>query len=487
MQVELKSEQGAFWLSQNISRRLDVNDYHEIKYVEAESMLTANRFDIVAKYLYVKSLGFKTQNNFFEEQYLAHIKAFNHYVEADGSGKCGEQDFLDSTKKLKKRIDNSGLNKSFPVPVCQNGIPLDGAHRVAIALNNDSDVATVSIPTESVVYDYQYFRNRGLGENYLDNIALHYALLKKNCRLVFIWPSANGQQELLEATLRKYADIVYYKEIVFNNRGAHNITAMAYQNEPWVGNPDNGYAGATSKAKLCFEGGSTLRLFLIESTADLIKMKEEIRDIFKIEKHSIHINDTYQETIELAPYLFNLNSLNMLNTMVHKNFSWFNQLFEHYCSWVDCNQYERELFCIDGSGSLAAFGIRDVRDIDYFFAGENPPETGFKEIDCHNTDIGYDSLCAYDIIHHPDKHFYFKGFKFVALSLLKGKKVKRNETKDIEDVKAINAILSGHVVQESLRSKLKKMLSVQFVKSRIKLLLLKARYYLTKYRKHFKE
>ena len=466
--------------SDNIRKLIDDDTEYSINVVEPIDMLSYRRFDIVAKYLYAVAIERDSHCCYAEDLYLAHIKAFNNFVEADGSTKVGPEAFTSSMNELQRSIKGKGFSDEAPIPVSCDGVPLDGAHRLGISIALNNDVQTVELDVDSPIYDYRFFKSRGLKDSYLDSMALEYARLKPDSRMVIIWPTAEGCQSQLEAILRQYGDVVYSKEVYLSKNGAHSFTATAYRRESWVGSQKNGFSGAMNKANWCFENKGPLRVFLFESNKDLIKMKDEIREIFDVGKHSVHINDTHEETMELAQNLFNANSIVLLNAMVHRQLSWFNRLFNHYRHWIEEQKFNSEDFCIDGSGTLAAFGIRDVRDLDFLYSGEGMPETGFKEIDCHNDENQHENLLPDDIVYNPDNYFYYGSCKFVSIELIKVLKQKRNEVKDQHDVSSIQAILMGHAVKEPLGSKLRKLLSVQFIKAKIKLFLLKIRYYLTR-------
>lgn len=298
--------------------------------------------------------------------------------------------------------------------------------------------------------------------------------------MVLLWPTAQGKQKEIDDLLRRNGDIVYFKEVYLNNNGAHSITALAYKREPWVGNAGDSFAGASGKALNCFSENGPLRVYLFEPHCDLVELKEQIRAIFMRGKHSVHINDTHAETIELTKALFNENSVQLLNFGVHAEFSWFNRLFEHYTKWLKERGFDQDKFCIDGSGVLAAFGIRDVRDLDFLYSGDSLPNSGYNEIDCHNLECQHKDLEIHEIVNNPKNHFYFKEYKFVSIDLILAMKKIRNEIKDQQDVEKIEALKKGALYVEPLYKKVRRVTSLPFIKARIKLSLLKIRYYITR-------
>ena len=61
-----------------------------------------------------------------------------------------------------------------------------------------------------------------------------------------------------------------------------------------------------------------------ESLEQSIKAKEEIRAKFNLGKHSVHINDTHEQTIRLAKCVLNKNSLKFLCDSVPQDYQKFN-------------------------------------------------------------------------------------------------------------------------------------------------------------------
>ncbi len=62
-------------------------------------------------------------------------------------------------------------------------------------------------------------------------------------------------------------------------------------------------------------------------------------------------------------------------------------------------------------------------------------------IDDHTSAAHWHNASADDIIFNPGNHFYYKGIKFVSLSLLRDMKLCRGEEKDLLDVKIIDSLL----------------------------------------------
>jgi hypothetical protein len=115
------------------------------------------------------------------------------------------------------------------------------------------------------------------------------------------------------------------------------------------------------------------------------------------------------------------------------------------------NEYNAEInnkklniddYCIGGSAPLAAYGLRECKDLDYLHFNENLIYGTRNLIHSHNEyGVGRYHLDREDIIYNPENYFYHRGMKFAALDTVRRLKSKRNESKDVVDVELINKVL----------------------------------------------
>ncbi|NDB53245.1 MAG: hypothetical protein EB025_04110, partial [Chitinophagaceae bacterium] len=62
-------------------------------------------------------------------------------------------------------------------------------------------------------------------------------------------------------------------------------------------------------------------------------------------------------------------------------------------------------------------------------------------IDCHNRYLEtLYGTSADELILNPRNYFYTKGVKFVSLAFIRALKARRNEPKDVEDIKLIDSL-----------------------------------------------
>lgn len=463
-------------ISKNIYDTLNEEQY-AIEIVNPISLLTFNRFDLLAKYIYVKFKIANIKSSFGEKLYLRHIGLLNGFFEDDQSGKVGKSAFLDAFNQLIESIEKYGFDHSVSIlPLAVDGSLLDGSHRAAVALALGCRVAVIRTRLNPHKFDYKYFMQRGLSEIYLNAMALEFVHLKEQAKIIIIWPSAKGRLDELRSIINRYSEVIYERSLHLTQSGSVQLILQTYGSETWIGTKKNDFAGARNKAAWCFNGNNSLRFFVIESCSDTIALKNDIRKLFKIGKHSVHIGDTHAEMYNIAGHLMNANSIHWLNHSFIVKFSWSDKLLAHYKSWLVETAKNTFNYCIDGSMTLAIYGAREARDLDFLTKDTEGVLTGFKEIDCHNDQISYHSLNRDEIIFDPRNHLVVNGIKFTSLNNIELMKRARNEGKDVEDVELINSIKAGKPVKKYCVNKIKILFQPSFWAAKLKILLLKLRY-----------
>jgi len=434
-----------------------------MKTTSPTTFLHSSRFDILAKYIYAKFLDQNIDSNFGLDLYAAHLKVWNNYTHGDG--KDGLDVYIDTFKQILASVKENGFDpQQSVVPVMRNSLQfngiklLNGGHRIAASLLYNKEVFyRHGEKSEGVTnVGYEYFKNHnrfvvgGLAEKWCDAIAFEYCKLKPNTYIVTIFPSATGDSQAhinAEKIIRDNSDIFYRKSLCLVNDGPFFLMRQMYLGEEWGGNFQNNFSGLRSKAKLCFQkakhslsNNPVVCYVITTDKKDTKTIKEKIREIYKIGNHSIHINDTQEETMRLARCLLNNNSIHFMNncrSVYYKDFENYIQYFKNY---IKENNLNLEDYCVTASSILSRYGVREGRDLDYLHTEENQI-TGHKEIHSHNEYGKNRYFTTYDdIIHNPLNHFYFEDVKYTSLSVVKKLKEKRGEEKDVVDIKLIDTL-----------------------------------------------
>lgn len=426
------------------------------KWIDAIDLISPNRFDIMFKYMLASLLEKGISCDWAISPYEHHLKVWNNLVE-QSPRKDGIEEYVSSFKGIIKSIKENGYDENQePVPVDHlTNSPLNGAHRIAASLLTNNKVFCDVIdfsknPLIGCHCDYRYLLDRndhvqgGLSTQYADLAAHQYAKLKDNVRIISVFPSAKGFDKELDELINSESKVVYSKQVSLTPLGAFNFIRYIYDEDAsrgndWLGSSNNSWSGAQSKFRHCFPEGEPVKLYWFEEKSydTSVKLKEKIRDIFKIGKHSVHINDTHTETLSMSGYLLNPNGLHFLNKTnprVDCNFDYF---FDKFKTWLITTGQDVEDFCVDSSAVLSAYGLRDCRDLDFLYHGSSI-DTGMQDVSCHNDEMKYYQHTKEEIIFNPQNHFYYKGIKFANLGVVKAMKQFRNEEKDIVDVKLID-------------------------------------------------
>tara|TARA_B100000945_G_scaffold181333_1_gene145301 strand:+ start:2907 stop:4070 length:1164 start_codon:yes stop_codon:yes gene_type:complete len=383
--------------------------------INPNDLLTHKRFDVVVKYMYASNLA----SEFYKNAYKEHLRIWNGFYEGSPR-KRGFEDFDNAFKSI---INNT---VDEPVPVNPEGHIANGAHRLAAALYHQRPINIRNTnPDENnyVESDYEYFVKRGLSQSIVKRTALEYAKLKSNTHVMCLFPIAHKRMTEVINIIEKHSNIFYKSSEVFNATGQLGLIKEIYLSDGW-----GTEKAIRKKCKQCFRGMSQVTFVLLDAkNLETVKeMKNKIRALFKVGNHSVHINDTHEDTIRIAKTVFNINSIHFLNNRKNVSFPNYKKLMAN----IKPNENE----VITGSTVLSLYGLRDCKDIDKIYYNNPPP-------DSHNQYLkNLYKLTLDDIVNNPIYHLYYNGFKYVSLDVIKNMKKTRNEPKDIIDVKLAEEI-----------------------------------------------
>lgn len=412
------------------------------------NLVRHTRFDLIIKYLYAKSLVNGYNTNYFREIYKEHLKLWNGFREYNNPDKNTFEKFDDYFKNIIKSISTKGFDPNISlVPTQDEYYILNGAHRTAACLALNSNIETTpGLNGKDGMYNcnWEYFKKLGYPIEYADQIAIEYSKLKKNTHMVILFPTPDGEYQKVLNILNDIGNVFYYKNVLLHNNGPLNLMKELYFGEKWAGDHTNNYSGFRSKASLCYRNNKETIAFLVEfeNLEDTVKVKKTIRDLYGVGNHSVHINDTHEETVRIAKLMFNDNSLHHLNNSHITKYDLFNKCIINFKNFINDNNYDLDDYCVGGSSTLSAYGLREGKDLDYLHFNPTEIKDDLNLIHSHNEySKNWYPLNKDEIIFNPKYHFYSRGVKFVSLDVIKKLKEKRNEPKDTIDINLINSIL----------------------------------------------
>lgn len=429
-----------------------------------EKIISLNRFDLIAKFLYIKYYSNYNIEYYFI-LYKKHIDVFNKNWEYPGT-KTNIKDFITSFNNLIESFKNKGFETNTSViQIGNNNVLINGAHRLMISFYlNINPKLTIDLNSQGSIYNYDFFRNRNnywrrdnknyntMNEEMLDNMALEFIKIKNNIRCIVFYPIINikydENKKKIFDILKKYGIIGYEKQIELNKNGVCNLIKELYRGESWIGGmfPNDSCGG---KFDLCIDKQSNsqyinLILLQFDDLNKCINCKEELRNIFNIKKNSLHIPDTQIETFRICSSLLNENSIYFLNNGTNNLSCNTKKNLIDYYNKLQNNQIldETEKYCLTSSLVMELFNLRNAKDLDYLNI-YNEEKFSNKNISIHNKKwLTYYTLKNIDIIFDPTNHFYLNGFKIVSIDIIKNMKQNRNEDKDKIDIKLIDSLYS---------------------------------------------
>lgn len=408
-----------------------------------KSIFTWHRFDLAIKDIFIDLL--EKDTSFGREIYKEHLRVWNGFKEPDNpkktSFKAFESHFIQIHEDMK--VGNFDWERS-PIEINEDGYLINGAHRLTASNQQGfAPIFAVKQTPNPTLYDYRYFKRKGLSDSFMDAAALQMVRKNDDLRMIHIFPGAAGGRDKLELLIHEYTDVAYHREVELNSNGAFRYTMELYKGEEWAGSWGNDFAGFRTKAKACFPAKGPLSVYWVDlpDLGHARELKEKIRDIYKIGNHSVHINDTHEETLRLSRALLNFNSVRFLNYAKLVKDSKFSSLVDEFEKYIEENDLDFEDYCITASGVLSLFGLRKANDLDYIHSNHHIISSPSKRISSHN-DYGLALyMTSYDeIIFNPANHFYFGNLKVAAIDVVKGLKQKRGERKDLTDLKLLSRI-----------------------------------------------
>ncbi len=289
---------------------------YEIEYVDPWELVCPERIDLIVKYQYVRMHEAGKDMRRIREIYRAHIEAFSEgaFVEpGQEKNKKSIENYFAAFDQLIESIKKYGfLDSISAVPVNEDNVILNGSHRVAIALYFGLKVPCVRLPGIRLKADYSFFYDRYLPQNCLDYMAVGYCAIKRNIYAALLWPAGYRAMEkggLRQQVLDKLSagkSLVCVKELKVSYRECDSLVISAYDPAGWLGKREDGFPGSKGKTDACFVRGGKMLFVLLEEDRpqELLERKAVIRKLLGADKHSIHITDTYGETVTVIKAVF---------------------------------------------------------------------------------------------------------------------------------------------------------------------------------------
>lgn len=425
---------------------------YEAEHIEASSLLTATRFDLAFKLFYLKIKAYDVA--LAEQIYAEHINALTlgKFSEPGNDEKSSRERYLEAFEQTFDSMREKGFDKTTSlVPLSKNGSIANGAHRLASAIYLKQDVDCVRLATFDHLYDYSFFYKRNLSRKTLDAVATTFIEYATGVYIAYIWPTANAKMEQVTAII---PNIVYTKEVTFEQNGAHNLLSQVYQGEQWLGSIENGFEGVKGKLVECFRSYDPVKVIAFQASTldEVLVIKEQLREAFGVGKHSIHITDTKEESLQAARMLFNDNGIHFLNHARPNRYVSVHEQMRQFKAFALKNALPVDECLLDSSMVLALYGLREARDIDYLTCSSVTIEAVEESIELHDSEMVYHGQSSSELIMDPKYYLTFNGLKFVSFEQVYRMKGNRAEAKDDRDRKMMEGLIEKDIFKERLNS-----------------------------------
>lgn len=431
---------------------IDENQRYEVFEIDAKKLLSYKRFDLYAILLYIDHKVKGLDMSFATELYQKRTQAMTGYTfkEVGNDLKNSFEKYIESLDKLievfKKELFDPDISI---VPVDQNNILIDGAHRVSCAAYFNKKITVIKFIDWDIKLDVtsNLLRDKFVLESYTDTMALEYCKWHKNIYMLIFWPkSFNSIEKKNEADLliNDNCNVVYRKKIKLNYTAIRNLMLQIYGHMDWVGSIDDKFQNTYAKATEVYDSNQWVECVLLEAESfqTIYDLKQQIRGIFNIGLASVHTTDNWSETNQVANLLFNPNSIHHLETSEPDKFKNSYQLVEEYKSIIKSIGHNCDDYILDASIVMSLYGIREANDLDYLTTSQDKDKVASSvktlgTIDNHHDFFKYHTKKLNDLLYNPSNYFVFNEMKFITLENLSAYKIQRGEKKDLVDVKLI--------------------------------------------------
>jgi hypothetical protein len=261
-------------------------------------------------------------------------------------------------------------------------------------------------------------------------------MFDNNVRCIVVHPKAtilNRKYDLIKI-INDHGIILKEISLHLTYKGFDNLIKECYCGNIWSGGtiPSKSF----KKSKRCFVENSCVQILLVRfnNTSQIVEIKQHLRDIYNLEKDSLHITDDEHDTHRVYNATFNTNSVDYLNNgSVLSSQSQLTLI--KYFNEIKNKDYNN--FCVTSSFILEMYGIRVAHDLDYIHI--NNSQLNLQGINLHDKKmLEFYPISTNEIINNENYHFYFYGFKFLKLSTILEMKKNRNEKKDRIDLNLYN-------------------------------------------------
>jgi hypothetical protein len=372
-------------------------DNPRVQTFDPHRLIHPKRFDLLAKVIYAKHREKGVACQWPRALYVEHLRVLNGCHEQIPH-KDGIDDFVRGFDDLLDSVRQYGYSSDVPpVPVGRDGSLLNGAHRVAACLTYVRPVPVECLETPGFDFSAAWFHTfakhvgGGLAPKWADAMALEYCRLMPDSTRLILIPANVPSYRGLVLRLRDTNKLIYARAARINVGGCSRIFRLAFHT--------NGRDRDGKQLSPGIEGARDYRVILcdVAGSGDIATFCE----LAGINCADACVTVNGDQTIELAQYLLNENSLAWINRQTWPDFATIASIVKQYGAAIKRLQIPPDDCC---AVNEAMCGSRDrTLNLVYFRSGSTWSLAGEPT-----------ARDEQELIFNPAMHFYCCGLKFAA-------------------------------------------------------------------------
>lgn len=398
-------------------------------YLNPQEVFSVKRLDVASRTPLVRSIVEEWSPIWALELYRE-VNEKLHVNNWNEPPKANSLDYIVSFIELIDSIRSNGFDfQGGAIPV-RDGIPVNGAHRLAASLVIGNDISTVETDSPAEIQDISFLSGIGIADSYLDAMVTEFVDVNPYIRAFIVLGLNDNALGEVCAEIENEVPILAIKNFPLSEIGKRRVIDLMYSHNPWwrLNQLEKFVSERFS------DGPSHASLILYDSRFSLdiiqLKMRARARLGDAVFDRLIHGSDFHLDTQILVRTIFSKNGIDFLNSSpIGSELRIANTL-----SGIDF-ALNRSPAVIIGSACLEMYGLRDARDLDYLqLEGRNASDYGNFLTRSSETCYGVsnDSL-----ILDPRLSVTYKNLRFLALPALSLYKLDRGEPKDFSDVNLV--------------------------------------------------
>ncbi len=433
-----------------------------IRVVDPAQASFRHRFDILVKYLYALGhLGLlpRWANVDVSEMYRRHIHLRTGGLEPGSEREKSTVDhYVSSFNALIESVARDGFDPAYPVPVSpKDGLPKNGAHRIAAALAARCHVAVIDEEGPGGRWDGEWFSVHGFSREERNVLLRAWASIKgQDACVALLWSPVESAWPDLEAEIDADMPIVSRRTIELAPEAFAEFVHDVYSFD-W--GPKTG-ENIERKVALLRAHAPRVRVLFVERPAgaadDLarrtkVALRERFASLSSVDDFTtLHISESEAETGHLMQIVASENNLRWLAYRGPARVSLVERLAEMHAAMVTRGVSASQC-CVVGGSVLDVVGLRAADDVDFTLTSQardahfNSGVTKISnslDVVTRNYPRSFNDTRALDddeLIENPSHHFVVRGMRFADPRIVLTRKQHQRRDKDLRDV----ALLAG--------------------------------------------